>query len=54
MPSALPRLDATAGRLVCRRPGCGVTHVPEIDCPPKDVWLVDYFTGIRTPRRRKR
>lgn len=52
MASALPRLDPSAGRLVCRRPGCGASHLPEYDCPPVDTWLVAHYLAARSRRPR--
>lgn len=49
MPSALPKRDVSLTWLRCGRPGCGASHVPEVDCPPRGVWLVEHFRAIRSP-----
>lgn len=40
MPSATPRVDASVSWPRCERPGCGATHLPQYDCPPRGKWLI--------------
>lgn len=47
MASALPRRDLSLSWPRCGRPGCGVTHLGEYDCPRAGYWLI---AGTRIDR----